>query len=221
MPWYELMGEDYFQTRKDWLTTPEEQKWMLQARSIMLRHLGRPFDGEQIADIGCSAGHGARTFLKKPVGHRARDDQILYYGFDNEMEYLAAGEDLYAHEPRVVLRWWDASTPPPFARPVFEFVICNNVPIHLPGFLPCLENMLHLTSDLLIWRTMLGEKEIIWQSPKNGIHLNQYAFSDVLPFIRDSGFEVKVLQDAYLNGVPQLVWEDQIRTYYVVVARRK
>lgn len=221
MSWDELMGEGYLQTRKDWLTTPEEQKWAKQARQIMLDYLSRPFEGEMVLDVGSSAGHAARSFLSKPWGHRSISDDVWYCGQDNEAKYIEIGEEFFK-DSDVRVQFLDRDIQHPLdALAYSHFVMCNNVLIHLPDFRVALENMLKQTACVLIWRTMLGEKEIIWKSPDTGIHLNQYALSDVLPFIRDSGFDVKLVRDAYLDSVPQVVWADQVRTYYVVVARRR
>lgn len=95
--------------------------------------------------------------------------------------------------------------------------------------MPALMHMADAVEQVLVLRTFLGPEEEISARPSKVPHyvdtnkkfINQYSFKDVLCYLDKSGFKTRVYQDEYYSGMPQLIEDDVVRTFYIVWAERR
>ena len=216
MSFVEITGPDYtaLLVRRLRREVPE-LTWLRQFRRL-LRPLVAP--GDTLLDVGCATGYAFHAFAELGV---------RYVGLDAEEAYLEIARDYFHNDPRVSFVNHDIASAP---LPVRGAIVMTCATIeHCASLQPSLGHLASAAERVLAIRTFLGAAEIIERRPSKvpghseGFwkHINRYGFAQMLGFLESSGFAARVYQDAYFRGAPQLVQDDIVRTFYVVVAVRR
>lgn len=203
MGFADTIGQDYTVLLRERLYNLPELTWLKQCRDIIKGELHR---GIIMLDIGCATGYAYKSF---------RQFGVDYTGMDSEEAYIKIAREYYIDQPWVKFIRHDISTEP---SPITaEVVICGATLEHCPSLQPAFDNVINACKHTLILRGMMGVTEDIYYH--NGKHTNQYAFEDILGYLRRAGFQVSVIEDEYTGSKPYEV-DGTTRRMCIVYARK-
>lgn len=160
--------------------------------------------GDVLLDAGCGSGYFFHAL-------RDRGIPVEYHGIDASPSLIEIGrEELSAHglpaDRLRVLRFDDLDGE-------VDHVTCINVLTNLDNYHRPLERLLACTRRSLILRESLKEgseyryvrDEYLDEGVDLRVHVNAYDRDEVTKFVQSRGFDVRVVEDRYTSGQPDMV----------------
>lgn len=108
-------------------------------------------DGDSILDVGCGVGHYLVS-LRKHVPAK-----FSYTGVDGSADYVSRAQKLF---PDVTFKNGDIFNLP-FPDKSFDFVMCNNVLLHLPSIEQPIKELMRVSRWGALIRTLVGSSTFV------------------------------------------------------------
>ncbi|KAF0135217.1 MAG: hypothetical protein FD145_43 [Candidatus Saganbacteria bacterium] len=214
MGFKEITGQDYTEDLIKRLKGEyPERAFLKQFREILQERL-KP--GSSMLDIGCATGYAYNSF---------KNSGITYTGLDIEEEYIRIASEYFRDNPQVNFIQHDTAMS---ASPkIADIVICSATLEHCSGLMPTLKHLTDAARHHILLRTFLGEREEIYSisSPISQYekthkkYYNQYSFKNVLSYLNQRGFKVRVCRDEFTDSMPQFL-DGVIRTFFIIYATK-
>ena len=214
---YEITGDSYLNDMNTRLLGNLDLIWIKQFRKVILPYLS---ESTTILDLGCGSGYLYKYF---------HDLNINYIGIDGEERLLNIGKSHFKDNKKVKFYLHDIQEKfPDYFHEKVDITVCSATLEHLPNIYPTIEYISKLTNKYLYIRTFLGETSQLYSQPSPVAeyskqfrkHINQYSFDDLFYYLREFGFNVKVLRDEYTDSMPYDV-NGVCRCMYILFAENK
>lgn len=156
--------------------------------------------GMQILDVGCNTGH----YLK---GIRKIDDKLDYTGVDAYEHYINKAKEIFLNDKFAKFHTRDILEPL-FPSQKFDIVYCCNVILHLPDFRIAMKNLLDVTKNVCIIRTLLGDNTTKVKfaytqdyndegEPLDFCYFNTWKQEFFIDYIKKMGWNVEIIEDQF------------------------
>ena len=168
-------------------------------------------------DIGCNYGQLYKEIKRREISN------IAYQGYDIDEKFLGIA---HQHFPNVtgLFQKFDIETEEPSSA---DITVCSATFEHLDDPYPALRKMLTSTTEMMILRTFVGEREIrfVQTDPKlvaTEYNINQFCLYRLSNEFFSLGFDFQCIED---NATKSRHYEvglnsGVMRQTYIIVARR-
>jgi SAM-dependent methyltransferase len=175
--------------------------------------------GDVLLDAGCGSGYFFHALSDREI-------PVEYHGIDASPSLIEIGrEELPAHglpaDRLRVLRLDDLDGE-------VDHVTCINVLTNLDNYHRPLERLLACARKSVILRESLKEgseyryvrDEYLDEGVDLRVHVNAYDRDEVAEFVRSRGFDVRLVEDRYTGGEPDIVIDHPHYWTFLVAERR-